>query len=67
MIDDRNPIHFQDVFWSRTSVVIMGGVSIGGGLLVLLLPDTTDYELPQTLEDGEQFCKHHQYKFVFPR
>ncbi|XP_067647894.1 organic cation transporter protein isoform X2 [Eurosta solidaginis] len=36
-------------------LVILGGLGIIGGLLALLLPETLNHDLPQTLSDGEEF------------
>ncbi|XP_059610037.1 organic cation transporter protein-like [Phlebotomus argentipes] len=36
-------------------LVVLGIVGILGGLLSLLLPETLNHELPQTLADGEEF------------
>ncbi|XP_075161063.1 organic cation transporter protein-like [Haematobia irritans] len=36
-------------------LIILGILGIAGGLLSLLLPETLDHDLPQTLNDGEEF------------
>ncbi|XP_013112259.1 beta-alanine transporter [Stomoxys calcitrans] len=36
-------------------LIILGILGIVGGLLSLLLPETLDHDLPQTLSDGEDF------------
>lgn len=38
-------------------LVIMGSISVIGGLTSLRLPETLHYKLPQTLEEGEEFGK----------
>lgn len=38
-------------------LIIMGVISVFGGMLGLRLPETLHHRLPQTLEDGEQFGK----------
>ncbi|XP_075168893.1 carcinine transporter-like [Haematobia irritans] len=39
-------------------LIILGFLGILGGLLCLLLPETVDRVLPQTLQDGEEFGKN---------
>ncbi|KAL1512614.1 hypothetical protein ABEB36_002177 [Hypothenemus hampei] len=39
-------------------IIIMGLISIFGGLCGLRLPETLHHRLPQTLEEGEEFGKH---------
>ena len=36
-------------------LVIFGGLSVGAGLLVLFLPETTNKVLPDTVEDAKNF------------
>nr|CAD7198155.1 unnamed protein product [Timema douglasi] len=36
-------------------LLILGGLGVVGGVLALFLPETLDKELPQTLQDGENF------------
>lgn len=44
---------------AKTSVIlpllILGVTGILGGILALFLPETLDQDLPQTLQDGENF------------
>ncbi|XP_073836261.1 solute carrier family 22 member 13-like [Musca autumnalis] len=46
-------------------LIILGILGIAGGLLSLLLPETLDHDLPQTLSDGEEFGRG-QSIFDFP-
>lgn len=39
-------------------LVIMGTISVFGGLIGLRLPETLHHRLPQTLEEGEEFGKN---------
>jgi OCT family organic cation transporter-like MFS transporter 4/5 len=36
---------------------VFGGLSIGGGLLTLVLPETLNRPLPQTIEDIEEWAR----------
>lgn len=36
-------------------LLILGILGVLGGVLALFLPETLDQELPQTLQDGENF------------
>lgn len=38
-------------------LVIMGAISVIGGLAGLRLPETLHHSLPQTVEEGEEFGK----------
>lgn len=38
-------------------LLLLGILGIIGGALALFLPETLDHELPQTLQDGEDFGK----------
>ena len=42
-------------------LLILGTLGIIGGILTLLLPETLDQELPQTLEDGANFGKDQKF------
>lgn len=43
--------------WEPLPYILFGGFSIAAGLLALLLPETKDKILPETLEEGEAFGK----------
>lgn len=38
-------------------LLVLGILGIAGGILALFLPETLDQDLPQTLQDGEEFGK----------
>ncbi|XP_069680629.1 organic cation transporter protein [Periplaneta americana] len=42
-------------------LLVLGTIGIIGGFLALFLPETLDKELPQTLQDGENFGKGQQF------
>ncbi|XP_072014760.1 organic cation transporter protein-like [Amphiura filiformis] len=44
-------------FWEPLPFVVFGVLSIAGGLTSLLLPETKGKNLPETIEEGEQFGK----------
>lgn len=46
-------------------LIVLGTVSIVGGLLCLFLPESLNSELPQTMADGEEFGKDQQF-WSFP-
>lgn len=46
-------------------LIILGFVGVIGGCISLLLPETLDKELPQTMQDGEEFGKDQRF-FEFP-
>jgi OCT family organic cation transporter-like MFS transporter 4/5 len=43
------------VVWKPLPLLIFGGLSVSGGLLALLIPETLGKRLPETLEDGNKF------------
>ncbi|XP_013105063.2 carcinine transporter [Stomoxys calcitrans] len=49
-------VHLSNVS-ALLPLIILGLLGILGGLLCLLLPETVDRVLPQTLQDGEEFGK----------
>ena len=46
---------FQSYYGRSIPIIIYGVMSIIAGLLALLLPETKGQNLPETLEDGENF------------
>ncbi|XP_070558288.1 organic cation transporter protein-like [Ptychodera flava] len=46
-----------DVYWGPLPFIVMGVTSVVAGLLALLLPETRNRKLPETLEDGQFFGK----------
>lgn len=40
---------------SQLSLIVMGVLQIVGGFVTLLLPETKNCHLPQTLNDGEEY------------
>uniref|UniRef100_A0A2A4K3T5 Major facilitator superfamily (MFS) profile domain-containing protein n=1 Tax=Heliothis virescens TaxID=7102 RepID=A0A2A4K3T5_HELVI len=50
-------------------LLILGVLGVVGGLLCLFLPETMDTEMPQTLQDGENFGKDQRFwdNPCFPR
>ncbi|KAK9744821.1 Sugar transporter [Popillia japonica] len=42
-------------------LLILGILGVVGGILALFLPETLDHELPQTLQDGENFGLHQKF------
>lgn len=50
-----NYFDFQAKISVSLPLFILGVMGIVGGVLALFLPETLDQELPQTLQDGENF------------
>jgi OCT family organic cation transporter-like MFS transporter 4/5 len=44
-------------FGQAEPLVIIGALAVGAGLLSLLLPETLNRKLPDTLAEGEQFIR----------
>jgi hypothetical protein len=42
-------------------LLVLGTLGVLGGILALFLPETLDKDLPQTLQDGENFGKGQQF------
>ena len=41
--------------WEPLPFVLFGILAIAGGLVALILPETLGKNLPETIEEGEQF------------
>ena len=50
-------INMLDETWRPLPLIIYGILAFSGGILSLLLPETLNKELPETIEDGETFAK----------
>ena len=50
-------IVYLSIFSEVLPLLVLGVLGIMGGMLALFLPETLDKELPQTLQDGEEFGK----------
>ena len=46
-----------DLFSPVLPLAIFGGLALIAGLMVLLLPETLNKKLPETIEEGEAFGK----------
>ncbi|XP_063223494.1 organic cation transporter protein-like isoform X2 [Bacillus rossius redtenbacheri] len=44
-------------YWQPLPLLIFGSLAVSSGLLTLLLPETLNRKLPDTIEEGEQFGK----------
>lgn len=56
---------YLDVVSSILPLLVLGTLGIIGGILTLFLPETLDKDLPQTLQDGEDFGRD-QKMWDFP-
>jgi OCT family organic cation transporter-like MFS transporter 4/5 len=44
-------------YWRPLPLIVYGVFAFSGGLLSLLLPETLNRQLPETIEDGENYDK----------
>jgi hypothetical protein len=49
------PFPLQAIIWQPLPAIILGAIAVTAGLCNLLLPETLNKKLPETLEDGENF------------
>ena len=54
-------INMLDETWRPLPLIIYGILAFSGGILSLLLPETLNKELPETIEDGETFAKKRSF------
>lgn len=50
-------VNMLDEIWKPLPFIILGTLALIGGLLSLLLPETLNKRLPETIEEGESFGK----------
>jgi len=50
-------INMLSDFWTPLPLIIYGALAFTGGILSLLLPETLGKQLPETIQDGENFGK----------
>ncbi|XP_022916168.2 organic cation transporter protein-like [Onthophagus taurus] len=48
-------INIMSEYWQPLPLIIFGALAFIGGCLSLLLPETLNKQLPETIEDGEKF------------
>lgn len=48
---------FQSHIWQPLPLLIFGVLALIGGLMSMVLPETLNKKLPETIEEGEQFGK----------
>lgn len=51
-------INLLGEYWKPLPLIIFGATAFIGGLLSLLLPETLNKQLPETIADGEKFGKY---------
>lgn len=48
-------INIMAEFWTPLPLIIYGTLTFAGGCLSLVLPETLNKQLPESIEDGEKF------------
>ena len=61
----KTSLHFQGKSNPRIPLIVLGISAIIGGIVSLLLPETLNRDLPQTIQDGEDFGKDQNFCY-FP-
>jgi MFS transporter, OCT family, solute carrier family 22 (organic cation transporter), member 4/5 len=56
-------LNYLSQFWEPFPYIVFGVATLVGGLLSLFLPETSNKELPETLEDGERLGKKEVKQF----
>lgn len=47
--------NFQADYWRPLPLLVIGILALSAGLMSLMLPETLNRKLPETIEDGEKF------------
>ena len=52
---DDISVPFQNKVWKPLPFFVFGGFALAAGILTLLLPETLNQKMPETIEEGEKF------------